>query len=161
MCRRHLSRLMQTSLQVEDRGCLIFSFLGLYYPTSHHFSFSIGSQYLGYCAQRLGKQPLEIAEMFSYLWDINNYRILFRGGITANQIIRFLNMHVLANSSVTASIPPTITDQVILSPHWSALLILSSLWPTLLILSSHWSALLRLTSHWPTLLKSLLIGQHS
>jgi len=39
-------------------------------------------------------------------------RQAFRGGITANQIIRFLNMHVLANSSVTASIPPTITDQI-------------------------------------------------
>ena len=39
-------------------------------------------------------------------------RQAFRGGITANQIIRFLNMHVLANSSVTAAIPPTITDQV-------------------------------------------------
>ena len=39
-------------------------------------------------------------------------RQAFRVGITANQIIRFLNMHVLANSSVTASIPPTITDQV-------------------------------------------------
>ena len=39
-------------------------------------------------------------------------RQAFRGGITANQIIRFLNMHVLVNSSVTAAIPPTITDQI-------------------------------------------------
>ena len=28
------------------------------------------------------------------------------------QIIRFLKMHVLANTSVTAAIPPTITDQI-------------------------------------------------
>ena len=35
-----------------------------------------------------------------------------RGGITANQIIKFLQMHVLSSSSVTASIPPTITDQI-------------------------------------------------
>jgi len=39
-------------------------------------------------------------------------RQAFRGGITANQIIRFLQMHVLTTNSVTAVIPPTITDQV-------------------------------------------------
>ena len=41
--------------------------------------------------------------------DVN---VLFRGGITASQIIRFLQMHVLTNNSVTAAIPPTITDQI-------------------------------------------------
>ena len=41
-------------------------------------------------------------------------RQAFRGGITANQIIRFLNMHVHGQSKVSAGppIPPTISDQV-------------------------------------------------
>jgi len=39
-------------------------------------------------------------------------RQAFRGGITANQIIRFLEMHVLTESNVIATIPPTITDQI-------------------------------------------------
>jgi len=39
-------------------------------------------------------------------------RQAFRGGITATQIIRFLQMHVLTSSSVSATIPPTITDQI-------------------------------------------------
>ena len=39
-------------------------------------------------------------------------RQAFRGGITATQIIRFLQMHVLTSSNVTAHLPPTITDQI-------------------------------------------------
>ena len=36
----------------------------------------------------------------------------FRGGITANQIIRFLNMHMMSTNKMSAHIPPTITDQI-------------------------------------------------
>merc|ERR1719471_2153725 len=39
-------------------------------------------------------------------------RQAFRGGITANQIIKFLQMHVLSGTNMTATIPPTITDQI-------------------------------------------------
>jgi len=41
-------------------------------------------------------------------------RQAFRGGITANQIIRFLNMHAHGQSKVSSGppIPPTISDQV-------------------------------------------------
>merc|ERR1712183_1220459 len=41
-------------------------------------------------------------------------RQAFRGGITANQIIRFLNMHAHGQSKVSLGppIPPTISDQV-------------------------------------------------
>ena len=41
-------------------------------------------------------------------------RQAFRGGITASQIIRFLNMHVHSKSVASAGppIPPTVTDQI-------------------------------------------------
>ena len=35
-----------------------------------------------------------------------------RGGITANQIIRFLNMHMMSTNKMSAHVPPTITDQI-------------------------------------------------
>merc|ERR1712025_284608 len=39
-------------------------------------------------------------------------RQAFRGGITANQIIRFLNMHMMSTNKMSAQVPPTITDQI-------------------------------------------------
>ena len=41
-------------------------------------------------------------------------RQAFRGGITATQIIRFLNMHVHCKSVASAGppVPPTVTDQI-------------------------------------------------
>ena len=41
-------------------------------------------------------------------------RQAFRGGITATQIIRFLNMHVHAKSVASPGppVPPTVTDQI-------------------------------------------------
>jgi len=39
-------------------------------------------------------------------------RQAFRGGITANQIIRFLNMHMMSTNKMSAKVPPTITDQI-------------------------------------------------
>ena len=48
-------------------------------------------------------------------------RQAFRGGITANQIVRFLNMHAHNQSKESAGppIPPTISDQVglLATPH--------------------------------------------
>ena len=46
----------------------------------------------------------------SYLTESCNTN--FRGGITANQIIRFLNMHMMSTNKMSAHIPPTITDQI-------------------------------------------------